>query len=409
MIQHPFSRWLRLFTIATFFTATAIAEESSGRFHFDGSISQPVLENYLSRAVTHAGLCASSADPTTRYFKDDLRMILDLGAKFIGRAAFVWDLPRNNETHFQAAADAAREIHEGDPEIIIQAAIFEVVEKGVNRIEIPAWAFTELDLPIETRNFSYDAMLFDQGQFHNHWRGGASVPDMSKLETRLWFYYRARRYIDCGIEAIHFGQVQLMDNADPSHRHWIDLLTRVRNYAKENARRHYVVCDAHTHGISEQEQLLFDFHSYPMRLREVPGKPMQVRLSDQTRGDIFGRSLGGIAPSGWKCDSLPYLVEFDNYGYSGRGGESVGGIWVWGYDEMSWFAHQTPEHRAEFLRYANDWIANLDSPGFLQMPTRRILAAPVDRRRMYHANLASDTCPDGFGDEAVIRQIWNAP
>lgn len=384
-----------------------MAEKESEAFQFDGSMARPVLENYLSRAVTHAGLCASSADPTTKYFEDDLRMLLSIGAKFIGRAAFVWDLPKNDNAHFQAVANAAQKVHAADPEIIIQAAIFEIVARGVNRIPIPAWVFTELDLPVEQRNFNYEAMLFDDGKFHNHWRGVDSVPDMSKLETRLWFYYRARRYIDCGIEAIHFGQVKLMDDADPSHRHWIDMLTRVRNYAKQHARRRFILCDAHTNGISENNQLLFDFHSYPMRLRDVPGKPMQVKLADNQPGDIYPRSVGGVTPSGWSCDSLPYLVEFDNYGYSGRGGESVGGIWVWGYDEMSWYAHSTPEARADFLNYATRWLDEHPSSGFLQIATRRLLAAPANGQRMYHANLPSEACPVGFGDEAAIRELWS--
>lgn len=35
------------------------------------------------------------------------------------------------------------------------------------------------------------------------------IPDLSRQEARLWFYYRATRYIDCGYEALHMGQVHL--------------------------------------------------------------------------------------------------------------------------------------------------------------------------------------------------------
>lgn len=28
--------------------------------------------------------------------------------------------------------------------------------------------------------------------------------------------------------------------------------------------------------------------------------------------NIHGQSKGGIAPKGWRCDHLPYLVELDN-------------------------------------------------------------------------------------------------
>ena len=380
---------------------------SAPDYTFDGTISREVLDNYLARSVTHAGLCASSCDPATSCLDDDIRMLTEIGAKFIGRAAFAWDLPPDNDAHFKQARRAAAKMHAADPQIILQCCIFEVVSGDVAKIPVPDWVFEEFGMPVERRNFRYSAMLFDNGKFHNHWRGGSSVPDMSKPETRMWFYYRARRYIDCGMEAIHFGQVMLMDQADPGHRHWTDILQRIRKYAGEHARRHLVICDAHTHGTLENGQLLFDFHSFPLRIREQKDKPQSAYLTKESAGDIFGRSKGGIAPCGWKCDSAPYVVEFDNYGYSGKGGQSVGGIWVWGYDEISWFAHQSEDYRNEWLRYAYNWIKEHAPDGHLQMPCRRMLAAPVDGNvSMFHANKRSPSCPEGFNTESVIKAIW---
>ncbi len=382
---------------------------ASPDYEFQGSISRTVLENYLARAVTHAGLCASSPEPTTRFFDDDLRMLTRLGAKFIGRAAFAWELPKDDEAHFHQVKTAAAAVHQADPEIVLQACVFEIVTTEVERIRVPDWVFHEFDLPVEDRHFRYSAMLFDEGRWHNRWRPGASVPDMTKLETQLWFYYRARSYLDGGIEAIHFGQVKLMDDADPGHQHWFAILSRIRNHARNHARRGFVICDAHTHGEVKDGQLLFDFHSYPLRLREVPDAPGKTFLTDKDAGDIFGRSKGGVTPSGWPCDSLPFLVELDNYGYSGRGGESVGGIWVWGYDEISWFAHQPEVDRNAWLREADQWVRNHPSPAHLQMPTRRILAAPIGGLWMYAANSRSEACPEGFGVEDTIAEIWSSP
>ncbi len=376
---------------------------------FDQTFSRPVLDSFLSRAVTHAGLLASSADPTTACLDDDIRMLTDIGAKFVGRAAFVWDLPRDEEAHFAQAKAAAAKVHAANLQIILQACVFEIVCAEVDKIPVPSWVFAEFGAPPENRAFNYGAMLYDKGKFHNHWRPGASVPDMSKLETRLWFYYRACRYIDCGVEAIHFGQVKLMDDADLGHRHWIDLLTRVRDYARKHARRKLVLCDAHTHGEIQDGKLLFDFHSYPMRLRQVSDKPQQAVLGNDSPDDLIGHSKGGIAPSGWACESLPYLVEFDNYGYSGHGGRNVGGIWVWGYDEISWFAHQSEDYRNQWLRYAFDWMAKNAPNGHLQMPTRRIIAAPTPGNVwMFSANTRSAACPTGFNIEATIKAIWQA-
>ena len=291
---------------------------------FDTSISRETLENYLARAVTHAGLCSSSADPMTDSLDDDIRMLLTIGAKFVGRTAFVWALSEDDERHFRQTQAAAAKVHDADPEIILQACIFEAIFPGVEAIPVPDWVFHEFGLPVEKRTFDYEAMLYKDNRMVDQWGAGGSVPDMSQLETRLWFYYRCRRYIDAGIEALHFGQVMIMDDADPGHRHWIDLLNRVRVYAKTNARRHLVLCDAHTHGEVEDGKLLFDFHSFPLRIAERPGKPQEAILSRDHSNNLFGHSKGGITPSGWSCESLPYLVEFDNWGYSGKGGESVG-------------------------------------------------------------------------------------
>src|SRR5688572_32348193 len=41
--------------------------------------------------------------------------------------------------------------------------------------------------------------------------------------------FRSASYIDVGIEAIHFGQVGLMDKNDPGHAGWLDMLSRVRD------------------------------------------------------------------------------------------------------------------------------------------------------------------------------------
>jgi len=390
--------------IALILPCVSLAAEPD--YRFDGKISREVLDNYLARAVTHAGLCASSTELPTKTLDDDIRMLKSVGAKFAGRTAFAWQLSRDEELHFMQAAAAAGKVHKAIPEMILQACVFEIVTTRADKVPVPKWVFEEFKLPVEKRNFSYRAMLFDKGTFHNHGGKDSSVPDMSKLETRLWFYYRARRYIDCGMEAIHFGQVKLMDNADPGHRHWIDMLTRVRSYGRKKARRHMVLCDAHTHGEVEDGKLLFDFHSYPMRIREGKGKPMEAVLAAAKPGDIFTRSKGGVTPSGWSCKSLPYLVEFDNYGYSGKGGQSVGGIWVWGYDEISWYAHQNEKYRESWLRYAYNWVKTKDSNGHLQMPCRRILHASVNNMWMFKGNTRSEACPTGFNVENTIKDIW---
>lgn len=381
--------------------------DSKRNYEFDGAMSREVLDNYLSRAVTHLGLCSDLNATPESEFEDDVRMLLNIGAKFIGRAAYVWFAWNDGDHLDEVVARRAAYLHDEDPEMILQACVFETTHTNVNNIPVPDWVFEEFGLPAESRNFRYDDMLYENGDLVDHWAKGASVPDMSRIETRLWFYYRARRYIDLGFEAIHFGQVMIMDNNDPGHVYWLDMLGRVRAYAKEHARRHFLLCDAHTSGFAENGELLFDFHSFPLRTKDVLDKPQEVILEAGHLDSIYGESVGGKTPSGWECQHLPYLVELDNWGVKepGKGGLPY---YSWGWDEITWFASQPEAYRNKWLRYAWDWLRENDSDGWLQMPAQRCLTASRDGNKWYHANTRSPKAPAGYNQEETIKLIWNS-
>ncbi len=379
-------------------------------YRFDGTLSRQVLENYLARSITFGELLnvervENSLGGDT---DDNIRMLTNTGAKFIGRAIYMWGGEARLPRLLKLGQPVVAKLHAADPDIILQAAAFEIVSKQLDQVPIPAWVFEGFDLPAERRNFRYQDMLYPNGHRVNHWGSGASVPDMSALETRMWFYYLCASYIRMGVEAIHFGQVEIMDDRDLDHRHWRDMLTRVRQYARTSARRHVLIADAHvpSGGIVHEGRLMFDFHSFPLRIEEVAQAPQQGILKVGYLDSLFTRSRGGITPSGWSCDALPYIVELDNFGSSGKGGQDIGMHYIWGYDEICWFAHQPEPYRNRWLRYAWDWIRETDPNGTLQMPGSRTLADPVDGNRWYWANTRSEKVPTGFNQERVIKKIW---
>jgi hypothetical protein len=384
-------------------------------YNFNGSISREVLENYLSRAVTHSYLCAEDNQGPNLYFNDDIRMLTAIGAKFIGRAALIWLAPDDIEEFFLQAEEYAGFAHQSNPEFILQAGIFECVSSNIDTIPVPVWVFQDFGLPVENRNFRYAAMPYPDGRYEDIWTTGASVPDLSRLETRLWFYYRARRFIDCGYEAIHFGGISWMIEDEASVPALYDLLNRVRAYGRSHGRRGLVLCDAHTHGLAIEGNLLFDFHSFPLRIHEVAGQPYQCDLVMGLRDSIYGRSLGGGTPAGWSCEHLPYLVEMDHWASSGQGGESIcDGTtlycdYIWGWDEMDWFARQTESERNRWLVYADNWVKEHDPAGHFQPPSRRELMDPIGSILQYGANRSSPACPYGSGQEDTIRAIWIEP
>ena len=89
-------------------------------------------------------------------------------------------------------------------------------------------------------------------------------------------------------------------------------------------------------------------------------------------------------------------MELDNFGSSGKEGQNIGGHWIWGYDEISWFAHPPEEYRNRWLRCAWDWIREQAPQGYLQMPGSRCLAAPVEGMSWYFAHQRGDACQEGF-------------
>jgi hypothetical protein len=375
---------------------------------FDASISRPVLENYLSRAITMNGMSLSPC------FDDDLRMLANTGAKFIGRVAYLWGNPPADETpYWQHVGQAAERIIQADNDRIVQACVFEAVFEGANNVPVPAWVFAEFGMPEEDRTFRYQSMLFEDGRFHGLWGRDGSVPDITRIETKLWFYYRAKSYIDAGYEAIHFGQFGLIGANDRNLAHWKDLLDRVRSYGSAHARRHYVLFDAHVvvqNLIPAVDgRMLLDFISFPLRPKEVPAEPQKAVLEIGHADTLYGRSPGGIHPSGWTCDHMPYLVEFDQCNASGREGQAgLGPPFVWGYEEAAWLAKQPPKYRDQWLVYARDWLYRNDPNGHLEMPGSVPTAIQLDNSRWYRANTQSPACPYGYGQENAIKALFQA-
>jgi hypothetical protein len=348
---------------------------------------------------------------TYPYHQDDIRMIKNTGAKFIGRAIYRWgEESRLNDLSFWQQARAIIDtLHRFDPDIIFQACLFEIITEDVNNVKIPSWVFTDHKLPVETRNFSYRDMLNVQGKFVDHWRKGSSVPDISRPETQLWFYYLAASYINIGCEAFHLGQVELIGMNDAERTAWATLLTDIRSYAAKNSRRHWVLLDAHVpkgdmikDGVS-----LIDFNSFPLRIKAIPEKPFEGKLEVGHLDALFKKSKGCISPSGWETKSLPYLVEFDNFGKSNKTNVAdTTSHFIWGWDEISWFSLQPQGYRDQWLEYAVNWIRKNDPNGHLEMPGCRMLSCPNETFGSYRANMKSEACPVGYSQEETIKKVW---
>jgi hypothetical protein len=184
----------------------------------------------------------------------------------------------------------------------------------------------------------------------------------------------------------------------------------VRQYGTAHARHHMILCNGHvpTGGLMHDGNPLLDFNEFPLRIMETPDKPKEAVLKLGFSDGLYGRSKGGKTVNGWSCHHLPYLVEFDNYGVSRHPGEAntTGSFnWVWGYDEITWLAHQDRDDRAKWLRYAWKWVRDADPDAYVEMPGSRVARSPDSR--WYFANNPGPAVPGGYGDEDAIRAVWN--
>lgn len=388
-------------------------------FKFDGNMSREVLESYLSRAVTAGDLIDSDT------LDDDLRVIARLGIKFLGRASGVWGATGDDAAHFARSKALADRVHAQDPEVILQACVFEWITDGMDVERIPAYVFEAFGLPVEDRCFRWeDARMLAEDPEEEKGPDGrpdgrhGAFPDLNRQEARLWFYYRATRYIDCGYEALHMGQIHLYTVEDRGMKKTYQLFGMIRDYAAVHARRHKVLLDAHTHGVSVNGKLLFDYHAMPFTrapLEFYEGKRIVLVRE--------GFSEGGENPNGWTDEQMPYLMEYDNWGGCEVDDESkftrheLAMRQWWGYDQISYFANQPEEVRNHFLEYTYRWTQVNNPHAFFEAPFRRTLGNAAvsflrgddgkpDKNPYYQINSKSAACPMGFGQEDTLARCW---
>ena len=365
--------------------------------YFYGSMPRKVLEYYLAHAASAQWISQSDT------LDDDIRVILKTGLKFLGRAAGIWQGDGDDEGHFANAARAAEKIHAADPEIILQACIFEAIYRSdVEPVKVPAWVFEAFGLPPEDRCFNYDACLFPAGTCT--W---SNMPDISQTETQMWFYYRGRRYIDCGYEAFHMGQIHLYTGRDRGYRAIGKVIGMLREYGAGHARRRKVLFDAHSHSLVVNGRSLLDYNAMPFTRYPVLDRPGEKLVLVRE-----GRSGGGISPEGANETSLPFLYEYDNWGgrdewaYAHQTPEERAWNQWWGGDQISWFANQDEASRNAFLDYTFKWTAVNNPDGFFAFPLMRGLGAGGDGQdRTYKMNDRSAACPCGFSQEDAAARL----
>ncbi|MEO0473211.1 MAG: PKD domain-containing protein [Bacteroidota bacterium] len=405
-----------------------------------------VVQNPFMPFSDHAGLLDALERPISlvqlsqirnqpEEYQKAITFLAEIGASFIGRAESIWGTPNVSSVNFNYQSSIARPLTDLEEAYlakdrktgpILQAAIYEhlnpfTVDQNIATKEILNLFYEEKTT--SDRFFDCELMMYppDYNPTDLSPLNGIDnstlccVPDISQPETRAYFYFLGKLYIDAGYQSIHLGQVNFMLDNDPGHLLYWDLLTKLRNYAFSQGR--YVLFDAHVdigpensfdpyvsekvkayadslmavheftapyqiraelgleldhnfeqlHEELEELQLLFDFHSSPTWAREsliIDGE-CQAEIVPGHHKAIYQRSIGGISPQLGPVKELPFITELDNgvvqpnvcLENDGRDYE------LWGTDETGWYLSRSACYQAEFIQYAYNRVKELDEQG----------------------------------------------
>ena len=389
-------------------------------FSFDGPPSQDVINNYLSRGVNCMLLDESLGGGLLR-FEENLRMLLYTGAKYIQRAVCsdCWDLrPEKSEVYprVKACIDKA---HRYDPEIIFEGGVYEIVNEEVNRTKIPAFVFEAFGLPYEDRNFILDRMIYEDGRFFN-FDTKTGNPDISQLETQMWFYYRGTLHIDMGCECVHLGSTPCMSEIDALEngcKGWKRITDLLHEYGRKHARRGWVLLNGHAFNmVTDNNELVFDFNAWLIHPYIPEGQepglptddhPQKIELApDVNPVALYGKTVGGKHPCGYDVERTCYVVEFDNYGndwsIANTPNISMYGTYPWGFEDIGWLCRQPTEYRRYFLDYAFNRVKEMDGDyGHITLPLLR-----AGCYIYLHANLPEFGYNAATGDEVAVRNVF---
>ena len=171
--------------------------DKNSPFYFDGAISRQTLENYLDHSIT-MGYFLVPGKPEGYQFPyrdDDVRMIHNLGAKFIGRAIYRWgeESKLGDPAFLEYAKKMVDRVHSADPEVVFQGCLFERVSTDINNLKIPAWVFADFGLPVEDRTFSCAAIIKREGRQWRNRRGRRTGRHRRSGQRATW---RARASVN---------------------------------------------------------------------------------------------------------------------------------------------------------------------------------------------------------------------
>jgi hypothetical protein len=210
--------------------------------------------------------------------------------------------------------------------------------------------------------FNYDAMFDRNAPDWQHlvglWSKGegreSGPPDLTMLETQVYYAYLIAEYLDAGFEGIMFGQTMMTGARDHDYAALYALTRFARAWAAERAYRGTVTLTSHVIEMplwpaepAAERRPFFTHITWPTRLSTTDTNPFGMHFGPGVKA-VNGRQGGAEIERllAFPYD-LPILLEVDNYGRT----PGPSAVCEQGYDEITAFAAQPARARAGFLQH----------------------------------------------------------
>jgi len=278
----------------------------------------------------------------------------------------------------------------GKPRPIFSFGNYELVRNNVQYYEICEEVklvfqdeISNLSLPMQkyyqtATHFVMDSIVYEgnpSGPSYCH--PDCGVPDISRIETKMYMYYVAMRFINCGFSAIDMSHnmAKYMQN-DPTYEHTYSLIMKIKEYAKNtNGEQFLIGGGTEKLKVAGTDNLLFDYIFTPMRPVDTTGyftqenacskDPLEAYIDPDGHGDQPFNDTGGVTPNGCEIeDCVPILLDFDHHegietdAIDGPGVADTLHYSVYGYDESAWWDHLSPDCQNDWFTY---YYCNLDN------------------------------------------------
>jgi len=385
------------------------------KFSAQSDLKSDLVDRYLSRAISH--FLPWSNPLRSREF---LRYT---GIKYIHWSHLLWGQAPPEWNTLSAEIDA---VHGSDwgCDVVYEAGVMEAIYRSqIDKAAIPDWLYQSMEElginktrrpgPNGPRFFSYESM-FDRTadkwpkDHIGRWvrdkdgKDQGSVPDITMVETQLWFAYLMTEYIDAGFEGIFFGQYELVGARDEGSECLWELTQFAKRLAAARGYRHAVFLSTHHYCVAYKGQLspdsptIFTHMTWPSRLFYSSKHDFGMETGLNATNDGQHRTAAELQMVVKKPPfDLPVLIEIDNYGPSPPGSPIACN--AEGDDEITAYKKKPHSARSAFLKYYyNEFQTYTNKRG----RSGRVHLAPSGERMGYMPYNEQN------GEEETIKELF---